>query len=133
MYVLLANEKQPEKDRDFSSHCSYYFSASKDFRPYFSFWEVFFGRERGRERFINTPWYLPEKLGIKSIKWPIFPFLGYIPYQKTHIKELEDRIEHLRELKVPVKDSSAELEPPGAGYPGGASTSERRNRDRPGR
>lgn len=58
---------------------------------------------------------------------------GYIPYQKTHIKELEDRIEHLRELKVPVKDSSAELEPPGAGYPGGASTSERRNRDRPGR
>ena len=74
-----------------------------------------------------------RKATLKSIKWLIFPFLGYIPYQKTHIKELEDRIEHLRELKVAVKDSSAELEPPGAGYPGGASTSERRNRDRPGR
>ena len=50
MYLLLANEKHPEKDRDFSSHCLYYFSASKDLRPYFSFRGVFFGRERKRER-----------------------------------------------------------------------------------
>lgn len=51
MYLLLENEKHPEKDLDFSSHCySYYFSASKDFRPYFRFQEVFFGRERERER-----------------------------------------------------------------------------------
>ena len=51
MYLLLENEKHPEKDLDFSSHCySYYFSASKDSRPYFRFQEVFFGRERERER-----------------------------------------------------------------------------------
>lgn len=109
------------------------FPQAKTLGPTLAFGESFLeGREGERDLLIRLDTSL-EKLGIKSIKWPIFPFLGYIPYQKTHIKELEDRIEHLRELKVPVKDSSAELEPPGAGNPGGASTSERRNRDRPGR
>lgn len=109
------------------------FPQAKTLGPTLAFGESFLeGREGERDLLIRLDTSL-EKLGIKSIKWPIFPFLGYIPYQKTHIKELEDRIEHLRELKVPVKDSSAELEPPGAGYPGGVSTSERRNRDRPGR
>ena len=109
------------------------FPPAKTLGPTLAFGESFLeGREGERDLLIRLDTSL-EKLGIKSIKWPIFPFLGYIPYQKTHIKELEDRIEHLRELKVPVKDSSAELEPPDAGYPGSASTSERRNRDRPGR